>query len=181
MDQNSALLYHNWEHIERCVWHAQHTFEFDFDLPFGKAILTHDVIYDGKPQAEWRSADWLLENDGETPTNVAAARPIMQTAGHAVTDDNRMILVDLADFMSPPMTQKNFYKIMMESVNLYGQTPAVIIDAALEFLDKMHNNYADNVLSDVSPMERIAFQAIRTGIERTMMAYEEAKKGAQRG
>ncbi len=181
MAQFPALTYHNWDHIERCVWHAEHTFEFAFDLAFGKAILTHDVIYDGKPQAEWRSAEWLLENDGESATNIAAARHIMKTAGHAITGDNRMVLVDLADFMYPQMTHENFYKIMMESMNLYKVKPAEITEKALDFLGTMRNQYADNTLSNVTPMERAAFLGIRTGIERAMMSYEESKKGAQRG
>lgn len=181
MDKSPALTYHNWEHVERVVWHAQHTFEFPFDLPFGKAILTHDVVYDGKPQAEWRSAEWLFENDGETATNIAATRHIMKTAGHEITDDNRMILVDLGNFMYPKMTHEDFYKVMMESMNLYKAKPAEVTEAALEFLSNMRSNFADDRLSDVTPMERVAFLGIRTGIERVMLSYEESKKGVRRG
>jgi len=180
MERNPALTYHNWDHVTRCVWHAEHTFEFPFDLALGKAILTHDVIYDGKPQAEWRSAEWLFENDGETKTNIEAARHIMKTAGHAVTDDNRMVFCDLGDFLYPQMTHDNFYKVMMESVNLYKVPAEQITATALEFLEKMHRNYADNILATLNPPERIAFLGIRTGIERVIMFYEEAQKGAKR-
>lgn len=181
MDQNASLTYHNWEHVERVAWHAEFTFEFPFDLAFGKAILAHDVIYDGEPHAEWRSAEWLFENDGETATNIAAARHIMKTAGHRLSADNRMILVDLGDFMFPQMTHENFYKIMMESMNLYKAKPAEIIPKSVEFLTAMRDNYADNMLATVTPMERTAFLGIRTGLERAIMAYEAAKKGADRG
>lgn len=178
---NPSLTFHNWEHIERVTWHAEHTFAFPFDVSFGKAILTHDVVYDDKPQKEWRSAEWLFEMDGETATNIAAARHIMKTDGHQVTDDNRMILSDLGNFMYPKMTHEDFYKVMMESMNLYKAKPDAIIDASLAFLSKLHDNFADNVLSNVGPMERVAFLGIRTGIERAMMSYEESEKGAKRG
>lgn len=180
MDQFPALTYHNWDHIERCVWHAKHTFEFEFDLALGKAVLTHDVVYDDKPHKEWRSAEWLFENDGETKTNIEAVRHIMKTVGHAVTSDNRMVFLDLGDFMYPQMTNAGFYKVMMESVNLYKVPAETITDKSLEALDAIHKGYADNILSDLEPSERITFLAIRTGIERSMMSYEEARKGAKR-
>lgn len=176
-----ALIYHNWAHVERVAWHAQHTFEFPFDVAFGKAIVAHDVVYDAKAQKEWRSAEWLFEVDGATATNVEAARHIMKTDGHQVTDDNRMILVDLANFMYPKMTHEDFYKIMMESMNLYKVPAEVIVDTSLAFLTKLHDNFADNILTHVTPMERAAFLGIRTGIERAMMSYEDAGKGAKRG
>ncbi len=181
MMQNPSLTFHNWEHIERVAWHAQYTFEFPFDVAFGKAIVAHDVVYDNKPQKEWRSAEWLFAADGETTTNITAARHIMKTDGHQITDDNRMILVDLGNFMYPRMTHEDFYKVMMESMNLYKAKPAVIIDASLAFLTKLHDNFSDDVLNNVTPMERMAFLGIRTGIERAMMSYEESSKGAQRG
>jgi len=181
MDADPARTYHNWEHVERLVWHAQYTFEYPFDLALGKAVITHDVIYDALSQKEWRSAEWLFEHDGETPTNIAAARHIMKTAGHLITNDNRMVLLDLADFMFPRMTHDNFYKVMMESMNLYKADPAQIAQGGIDALTQIRDNYADNRLVGLNPPERIAFVAIRTGLERAMMAYEESMKGAKRG
>jgi len=180
MDSQPGLLFHVWDHPKNLVWHAKHTFEFPFDLALGKAVVAHDVIYDALPNKELRSAQWLLANDTQGPTTYKAFEHIMKTADHRVTDDNRMVLLDLANFMFPKATHEDFYKVFMESVNLYKVSPAVVIDAASEHLSKMHDNYADNHLSGLPVMERIAFVAIRTGIERALMLYEEAKGGAKR-
>lgn len=177
MDSEPWRTCHNWERVEQMVWHAKHTYDFPFDMKLGKAILACDVIYDAKPQRRWRSADWLFENDGQTPTNVAAARHIMR---EGVTDDNRMVLIYMAHYIYPRMTYDHFYKEMAESVNLYKEKPLVTAERKIEELTEIHNGLADNILVRLTPMERIAFIAIRTGVERAIMSYEESMKGAKR-
>lgn len=181
MDSNRSRLYHNWEHVCRLVFHAEHTFDFTFDLPLAKAIIAHDVIYDADPQKEWRSAEWLLDVDGGSPTNIQAVKHIMKTDGHRLSADNRMVLLDLADFMFPKNTHDNFYKVMMESMNLYGVQPDVVASKGKDVLHQLHDQYSDDRLQKLTPMERVAFVGIRTGLERAIMAYDEALKGAKRG
>ena len=175
-----ALTYHNWEHVECLVWHAKHTFEYPFDLALGKAVIAHDVIYDTLPQKEWRSAEWLLDNDGHGASTIEAVRHIMKTDGHRVTDDNRMVLLDLANFMFPRSTQKDFIKIMMESANIYKAPPTEIIEKSMEFMEDLRSRFSDTELMDLPVAERLAFVGIRTGMERTILMYEESLKGAKR-
>lgn len=74
----------NWDQLlesELAAKARAHTFAYPFDLPLGKAVVTHDVVYDEHPQKEWRSAEWPFSNDEETKTNIEAAPHIMKTAG----------------------------------------------------------------------------------------------------
>lgn len=181
MAEQAGLSYHNWEHIEKCVWHAEHTFELPFDAALGKGILTHDVVYDKHPQKELRSAQWLMDNDTASATTFDGVKHIMKTDGHAVTDDNRMILIDLADLMDGPTTATNFFKVFMESQNIYRAPPVDVAKAAITFLTPMRDGFADNRIKDRPVWERMAFMAIRAGLDRTMIMYDQVIEGARRG
>lgn len=174
-------LFHNWAHVETLVWHAQHTFQFPFDWALGKAVVAHDVIYDTRSQKEWRSAQWLMNNDTVSRTTFDAVGHIMKTDGHQISDDNRMVLLDLGNFMYPRRTHEDFYRVYMETMNLYRRPPVEIIDRSIEFMTRLRDNYVDENLVSLVPMERVAFLGIRTGIERAILMYEESRKGAQRG
>jgi len=177
MSQNTDLLYHNWNHIERCVWHAYHTFGFDFDLYLGKSVLTHDVIYDGLQNAEWRSAQWLLDTDGRTAENIVAVEHIMRTAGHALSEDNRMVMLDLGDFLYPTRIYQNFHAVVNESLRLYDASYQEVLDAGQDYMTKMQQKYGDNALADLPLLDRFVFLQIRQGIESVLGLYEKARKG----
>lgn len=177
---DAGRAYHNWGHIQQVLWHAEYTYEYPFDLALCKAILTHDVIYDAEPDKELRSAQWLMDNDTKGDSTWEAVQHIMKTVDHRITDDNRMVLCDLGDMMHPRWTANNFSKIFVESQTLYKRGPKEIAEASLEVMDKLRNQYADNKIQACTPHDRLAFYAIRAGIERCMIMYDQMIEAQKR-
>ena len=126
-DSDPARHYHNWGHILRLYWHAEHTFALPYDADLDLAILAHDVIYDAAPDKEQRSIDWLTEH-AKGDVQIANAH-IAKTIEHRPSDDNRMVLLDLADLMDAKVSMENFDKIKRESIALYGIDEAMFRQA----------------------------------------------------
>ena len=115
--------YHNWEHVERCYFHALNTFNFPYDKELDWAIAFHDCVYDDKPDKELRSAQALerYRSFGGAPTK--ASELILSTTNHVPYPDPRMVLVDLADFMDKKTADANFEKVLRENLCLYPNVP----------------------------------------------------------
>lgn len=122
--------YHNADHIEAIYEHAQDTFEFEYDESLDHAILGHDMIYDPFSEKERRSADWICHYckvDG-------LRNHIMKTVSHELSDDNRVVLLDLADLMFEERRVVNWYKIYEESINLYNVSRYDFAKANAEYM-----------------------------------------------
>lgn len=161
---NPNLRYHVWAHVQRLYWHAVHTYGFGYDLFLDYAILTHDVVYDEKPQKELRSAQWLATRCHEPHIEIAQTH-IMRTANPRIEDDNRMILLDLADLRAPATVIQNRALIRDESIALYAIDAPTFARANLEFFENLAPNFSDDELSHLPEWEKIAFREIRHGIE----------------
>ena len=70
--------------------------------------------------------------------------------------------------------------VMMESANIYKAPPTEIIEKSMEFMEDLRSRFSDTELMDLPVAERLAFVGIRTGMERTILMYEESLKGAKR-
>ncbi len=155
--------YHVWDHVQQLYFHAEHTFRFEYDDQLDRAILGHDAIYDDLPEKERRSADWLMHND---PLSTQTAYDhIMRTAGHVPGKDNRILLLDLADFIDFERTARNRALLEEESMELYGISRRDFAKANVKFLDIMASSYTPEALSGLPDWEREAFARISQGIE----------------
>lgn len=89
----------NWEHIQGMLDNAEN------DPQLIIAIFFHDVIYDGKGNHELRSIEYMRESGFDCPK---AEELILSTITHAPCEDNRLILLDLQDFMNPKKRRENY-------------------------------------------------------------------------
>lgn len=165
-DANPARSYHNWDHVLRLYWHATHTFALPYDADLDKAILAHDVVYDAGPDKEIRSADWL---EAHSDAAEAAARAhILKTIEHRPSGDNRMVLLDLADFLHPELAVPNLDKIMAESLALYGVTELQFLSANLTVVGGLHQRISEGLDEDLPADDVRWFRKILTGIENSI-------------
>jgi hypothetical protein len=161
-DSDPRLKYHVWQHIQRLYYHAEFTFKLPYDDQLDRAILGHDVIYDEHPLKEERSANWLLENDPKSGEEARAH--IMRTAGHKPGQDNRILLLDLADFLFKDITVINRTLLEEESMALYGISSEEFARQNADFLKKMASAYTKENLLHLPSDERRAFLLIAEGI-----------------
>ena len=160
--ENPARTYHNWDHVLRLYWHAEHTFALEYDPDLDKAILAHDVIYDARPDKELRSAAWLSAQSGQDES--VANGHIAKTICHVPTDDNRMALLDLADFLHPELCRTNHDKISQEARTLYDVSEAEFLAGNKVFMTALYDRIAAN-LGNVSEQDAAWFRDILKGIQ----------------
>lgn len=159
--------YHNWCHVQQLYMHVEFTFRMDYDAALDYAILAHDVVYDAKPDKEIRSADWLDQWTTDENFDVIrdAKKHIMKTITHEITNDNRMILLDLADLGIRMKAVTNRELIRKESQLLYGVSYTEFADANLKFFKEMKEKYSPEKIKDLDPEERKWFDRIRNGCQ----------------
>jgi len=138
--------YHNWDHICRNIHHAKHTFNFEYDAALDLSNLFHDIVYDEHPDKELRSMITFAGiYEAMEPTfdhNVydSARALIMDTVTHEnVRNDERMILLDLADLGDPHQTKVNHGLIMDESVSLYNVDIAECARGGITYMSNLIN------------------------------------------
>ncbi len=155
--------YHNWNHVLRLYWHATETFDLAYDANLDMAILAHDVIYDAKPNKEERSAAWLREY-ADTATEMAESH-IRKTIDHSVTDDNRMVLLDLADFLYPEKSAANLETISKEFQALYGLTEQVFLQGNIGVMTGIHDRIKSSLPGQASDADQEMFAKVLDGIK----------------
>lgn len=166
-DRDPRRKFHVWAHPLRLYWHAANTFHLPYDPDLDEAILTHDVIYDEHPFKERRSADWLIAHSGHDSHR--GVEQIMKTEHHAITDDNRMVKLDLADFAFPSTVGPNRDLIEEESMALYRINARAFRAANIDFVEGMLGRITqDAVAGLVDPSERDIFRKIRAGMKETI-------------
>lgn len=162
--------YHNWGHVMRLYYHAEHTLALPYDPDLDAAILVHDVIYDALPDKELRSADWLCAQDPELG---ARARPhVLRTIDHMPSDDNRIAMLDLLDMCDAEVNALNFELVRLESRALYGVSDAAFAQANRAFIGAMRERFSDEVLAPLSPGDRAVYEGIRGGLSQLISLAE---------
>lgn len=153
--------YHGWHHIERLYWHAEQTFDLAYDRDLDLAILTHDIVYDAKHDKELRSIAWLEQH---SDVNVsAAAQHIRKTIDHGPSEDNRMVLLDLAEFLFPECAEKNLQRLADESSAIYGIDKVTFLQENISFLKALEERICTPVPA-CPPEDRATFKKICDGI-----------------
>lgn len=165
--------YHGFSHVLTLYAHAAHTFGLAYDPALDRAILAHDAVLDGLGQHEVRSADWLETQCAEA--GKVEREHILRTIAHhpeAGPDaDNRMVLLDLADFMFEDRALANLDLVRREAAAMASRAPAAeglvdrtadgSIDSYLGGLAARIENGRDASLPD---QEACAFRRILAGI-----------------
>lgn len=126
---NRELDYHNFDHVKSMYQYLADTNE-PYDEALDWAILFHDIVYDEKPEKEYRSmkvfADMVERYEGCTPDiweRDRVCKLIMYTHDHVVTQypgSSAIVRADLHGLTNRLTSFQNFGKIMSESMKLYG-------------------------------------------------------------
>lgn len=160
MDKNN-LAYHNWQHVLACLDHAGRTFELEYDPILADTILSHDVVYDAAGNNEYRSIIWMYANRSGVSSHYVADG-IYKTIKHRPSGDNRMILLDLANFLDDDEAAVTREKIVQESMELYDASRDMVLEANADFLRKLCTRLVPTI--PVSEYDEEAFRQVRNGI-----------------
>jgi predicted metal-dependent HD superfamily phosphohydrolase len=155
------LSYHNLNHIERMYEYLHETNE-PYDECLDWAVLFHDIVYDEKPEKEYRSA--IMFSDMKEMYSGCDLNALDE--GHVValimaTHDHRVIYptsspiirADLDALRYPEEARKNFENILRESISLYKCDKVKAAEGSLNFMKSFINNIEKNKKSDRSNIE----------------------------
>ena len=162
--------YHAFTHPMRMYGYARTLFDLSYDPHLDRAILAHDVIQSG-PDPVGASADWLDERLG-CPDPVAREM-IEQTRAHRPGPDNRIILLDLADFLHPEQRRASTVAILREGQHQHPLPDTLRASAAyLEGLQaRLHDGMMDAPAGDRPYLRQICSE-IRVTIDETLSRLE---------
>lgn len=164
------LQYHNLNHITS-MYEYLHVTNEPYDECLDWAVLFHDIVYDDKPEKEYRSAvmfsdmkekykgcDLSLLDEG----HVAAL--IMATKDHLVLNPSYspIIRADLHALTNPVQTFRNYQLILDESMNLYGIDELTFADNNVKFMGGLYNRVEKNMTID--PNHREFYNEVKRGI-----------------
>lgn len=149
--------YHNLEHVESMYQYLADTNE-PYDEALDWAILFHDIVYDEKPEKEYRSMKTFAEMaerfDGCTPDiweRDRVCKLIMYTHDHVVTQypgSSAIVRADLHGLTNGLTTYQNFGKIMTESMKLYNIDMVTFAENSEKFMRGLLSRVSANVIID---------------------------------
>jgi predicted metal-dependent HD superfamily phosphohydrolase len=149
--------YHNWDHIVSMYQYLADTNE-PYDEALDWAVLFHDIVYDEKPEKEYRSVEVFAEfvevYEGCTPDiweRDRVCKLILCTVDHIVTQypgSSAIVRADLHGLTNRLTSFENFGKIMKESMRLYGIDEVEFAKNSEQFMSKLSDRVASNPLRD---------------------------------
>jgi predicted metal-dependent HD superfamily phosphohydrolase len=152
------LTYHNWDHVESMYQYLADTNE-PYDEALDWAVLFHDIVYDEKPEKEYRSmkvfADMVERYEGCTPDiweRDRVCKLIIYTVDHVVTQypkSSAIVRADLHGLTKPLTTIQNFVNIMKESTALYGIDETEFARNSEKFMNELFWRVHRNAIYDV--------------------------------
>lgn len=169
MSSNRSRYYHNFDHVIRMYQHAAETFGFSYDRALDLAILTHDVVFDSSGDRELRSIKWLRDHlplGKDDPDYEAAAVMIETTIEHRLTQDPRLVLLDMADFIDPDVSDQNTELLRKEAQSLHSIHGTGFVISCERYLGQMISRFKEGS-SDLPPNLRYVHSDICKGICRT--------------
>jgi len=171
-DAQAWRRYHGWSHPLHLYDLAGRVFGFDHDRSLDRAILAHDVVQGG-PDPVGRSVSWLREM---CPDDRAEAL-IASTHSHApkAGQDNRMILLDLADFAWPELARRNTLLLEEEARLGLGWERPLFLRKTEDYLAGL----ADRVEAGAHGLDRFEtewFCMIAAGIRTTIREIRESRR-----
>ena len=176
------LDYHNWDHVLSMYQYLADTNE-PYNEALDWAVLFHDIVYDEKPEKEFRSAkvfeDMASRYFGCTPDIWEQARIMSMincTAKHVVelSDHSAIIRADLHSLTDKNLAVSNFNKIMNESMKLYNITDKEFAKSSTEFMEQLKLRIHKNWKND--PNYRDFYAKVEDGI-RIIIELSKAIQG----
>lgn len=153
--------YHNFDHVFRMYEHAQ-ALGMEHDIHLDRAILTHDVLDD-----ERASMRWLDEALGQS--DPAAGAMIEATMAHRPgPGDNRLILLDLADFRDDDVRRRNTELLRREAFESRGVGDQDFVARTITYLEGLENRILEGIPLVPDRREQTLWHEIRDGILATL-------------
>jgi len=170
------LEYHNGWHVLSMYEYLYVTNE-PYDEALDWAILFHDIVYDDKPQKEYRSANKFIDMAARYKgCNISSAERgrvyslIMRTVDHIVMPEikgsSAIIRADLHQLTNPACVLYNYMSIMNESMHLYNIDEAVFAENNGKFMKGLYERMDQNIVSD--PTHAHFYGLVKRGIKYTM-------------
>lgn len=156
-------VYHNLNHLHRMFQWAQEI-GLTYDPVLDKAIWGHDSILDRKGRHEIRSTHWL---EAVEPNSFDSNKLILTTVHHRLKrgGDNRLILLDLADFMSARQTRQNTADVLQEEKNFRPHLlDADIAKGNQVYLTHLRAGLLQDIKDDKAGVHTAHFEKIFTGL-----------------
>lgn len=168
------LAYHNAGHVMTMYRYLEKTNE-PYNECLDWAVLFHDIVYDDKPQKEYRSALKFSEMkavykgcDLNPIDEAQVAELIMATEKHYVTYPkySAIIRADLHALTDPVMTFYNFKSILKESMYLYEIDERTFADNNIKFMGDLYKRVEMNM--DLDSTHREFYKDVKRGIVSTI-------------
>lgn len=164
--------YHNLEHVESMYQYLADTNE-PYDEALDWAVLFHDIVYDEKPEKEYRSAKAFVDmvkvykGCNLRPAKQGQAHSlIMRTVDHIVMPEvkgsSAIVRADLHGLTNRLTAFQNFGKIMLESMKLYNIDMVTFAENSEKFMTALLHRVSGNITSD--PDHRDFYLQVGDGI-----------------
>lgn len=167
--------YHNWQHILDCYDYLEKN-NVPYSVELDYAVMHHDIVYDALPEKEKRSADWMLDH---WPGMLGAVEPIMATVDHSIKDRSEiarwMIRADLHQLADPALTIRNYYKILNESVDLYGIDTVTFAKNNFTFMKSLQDTVLTNYNLDNDEFWLKVLQGIKLTVDISFAVIKHAQ------
>lgn len=166
--------YHNDWHVASMYKYLEQINE-PYDECLDWAVLFHDIVYDEKPDKEYRSAVMFSDMKAKysgcdlNPLNEGhVAALIMATEKHYVTYPgwSAIIRADLHALTSPLDTFYNFYSILNESMYLYKIDEVTFANNNINFMEGLFKRVDMNI--DLDPIHADFYKDVKRGITSTI-------------
>lgn len=173
-NEDQGCSYHNGWHVKTMYEYLDATDE-PYDAALDWAVLFHDIVYDDKPEKEFRSADLFLkmrhEYDGcnlDFDDKIKVVSMIYSTKTHEVTATfhSAIIRADLHALTDPIQTFRNFNLILCESKSLYGVDEITFAENNIKFMGGLYDRIERNILVDNEYRE--FYNKVKRGIVSTI-------------
>lgn len=161
---DSRRVYHNLAHLQRMFAWAEHL-GMVYCPVLDEAVWSHDAILDPMGQNELRSKSWLLAIN---PQATQAADLVMTTVKHGPSSDNRLAMLDLADFLDDDQTQTNTKLLVEEAKRMSGADEAQINHGILGYLTGLEERIRTGVQDGGYGDDTNTFKAINHGVRKTI-------------
>lgn len=160
--------YHSFEHVRTLYYHAE-ALGLPYDISLDRAILAHDVILDGQPRPEYRSAQWLQKHLPQPDEEAAGL--IMSTVQHIPGNgDSRLAVLDLMNFTRPETRRRDSRLLFEEAKRREGVEfdPLDWVHGTLGYLDGLGDRIARSLEEDQMIPNRDKWERILHGLRCTM-------------
>jgi hypothetical protein len=173
-DSNCA--YHNGWHVMD-MYDYLHATNEPYDEVLDWAVLFHDIVYDNKPEKEFRSAKLFLKMVGEysgcqldTLENARVYDLIMHTSDHvvrpSVLGSSAIIRSDIHALKDPVKVFYNYMSILDESIYLYNIDENTFAENNISFMGGLKARVEKNI--ELDTVHAKFYEGVSRGIESTI-------------